>query len=55
MSGVVMEDGTQFERCNGCAAWVDIDALRYERPSLLHKYGRDLCGKCAAPAPGIAP
>jgi len=29
MAGVIMEDGTQYERCNCCGEWVDIMYLAY--------------------------
>ena len=46
MSGVIDTDGTQYERCNGCGDFVNMDKLIYEHPTLLSKYGRDLCRKC---------
>jgi len=46
MSGVIDTDGTQWERCNGCGEFVNMDDLRYEQPSEKFKYGRDLCIKC---------
>jgi hypothetical protein len=48
MSGVVDKNGVQWERCNGCAGWVNINQLRYEKPSEKYQYGRDLCPRCAA-------
>lgn len=47
MSGVVDTDGKQYERCNGCGEFVDMDYLHYEQPTEEFKYGRDLCTKCA--------
>lgn len=48
MSGVLTSDGVQYERCNGCGAYVAIEALEYERPSGEYPHGRDLCAECAA-------
>lgn len=58
MSGVIDEDGTQWEHCNGCTGegtedfsergkWVRIEDLTYEKPSEKYPYGRDLCFDCA--------
>jgi hypothetical protein len=46
MSGVIDKDGTQWERCNGCTRYVNIDDLLYDPPSEEFKYGRDLCRVC---------
>lgn len=46
MSGVII-DGQQWERCNGCGEWIEIEKLHYERPSVEHEFGRDLCEACA--------
>lgn len=51
MSGVIMEDGTQWERCNQCGAWVRIQDLCYEYPSPEFTCGRDLCNKCCGCKP----
>jgi len=45
MSGVII-DGVQWEKCNACLAWVRIQDLWYEVPSVAHRYGRDLCAAC---------
>lgn len=47
MSGVIDEDGTQWEHCNACGGWVRIQDLLYEAKSEEHPYGRDLCATCA--------
>lgn len=57
MSGVIDENGVQWEHCHGCLGegtpdysergkWVRIDDLVYERPSIEFPYGRDLCWEC---------
>jgi hypothetical protein len=46
MCGIIDLDGTQWERCNGCGEFVEIDNLKYKEPSPAHPYGLDLCGKC---------
>ena len=47
MSGVICDDGVQWERCNGCGGWSKLDELYYERPNQKHPDGRDLCPRCA--------
>lgn len=47
MSGVIDDDGTQWEHCNNCGKWVKIQNLRYEPKSAEFPSGRDLCKKCA--------
>jgi len=46
MSGVIDEDGQQWEHCNGCTRFVRIEDLGYEQPTARFKYGRDLCPDC---------
>lgn len=46
MSGVIDENGQQWEHCNECGKWVKIQNLRYEQPTHQHEYGRDLCQSC---------
>jgi hypothetical protein len=46
MSGVIDDNGQQWERCNGCVAFVEIETLAYEQPSEEFEYGRDLCENC---------
>lgn len=46
MSGVIDEDGQQWEHCDGCTKFVKIEELLYEQPTGRYKYGRDLCKKC---------
>ena len=46
MSGVIDENGTQWEKCNRCLQFVDINELCYEQPSEQYEYGRDLCPGC---------
>ena len=47
MSGVIDEDGTQWEHCSLCSKFVRIEELKYEEPSINHPYGLDLCNRCA--------
>ncbi len=47
MSGVIDDNGQQWEHCNACYKYVRIDRLMYEPPSSEHEYGRDLCPQCA--------
>lgn len=51
MAGVIDSDGQQWERCNGCTEFVEIERLKYEPPSDEFKYGRDLCPDCAENSP----
>lgn len=46
MSGVVDDNGVQWERCNECSKWVRYEELRYKEPSAEHQHGRDLCPRC---------
>ncbi len=46
MSGVIDENGQQWEHCSHCSRWVKIQNLRYEQPSPKHEYGRGLCNRC---------
>lgn len=68
MSGVIDENGQQWERCNGCSRFVRIEELRYCRlpeghPSIrtLHDLGYhrdtklDLCAECAPDEPAVGP
>lgn len=58
MSGVITEDGRQFEHCQGCdgagddysprGRWVEITKLCFEEPTREFRFGRDLCSDCAA-------
>lgn len=45
--GVIDRNGVQWEHCNHCSRMVRLEDLGYERPSELHKCGRDLCVVCA--------
>lgn len=45
MSGVIDENGVQWEHCGVCGEFVDIRTLSYEQPSERFKYGRDI-GPC---------
>jgi hypothetical protein len=47
MSGVIDEDGTQWEHCNICGDFEKIGELRYEQPSERFPHGRDVCRGCA--------
>jgi hypothetical protein len=51
MSGVIDENGQQWERCNECAKFVKIETLRYEQPSTEYPCGRDLCARCGSGKP----
>lgn len=55
MSGVIDDDGQQWERCNGCGEYVPIESLRYEQPSEKFEYGRDLCADCAPDMDPVGP
>lgn len=46
MCGVIDENGVQWERCNVCSNWTDIDSLGYEPPSKKYEHGRDICLDC---------
>ncbi len=45
MSGVI-DNGVQWEHCNGDGKFFRLDDLGYEKPSKKFKYGRMLCVKC---------
>lgn len=45
MSGVIGEDGVQWERANCCGKWVRVERLVYEAPTPQYPFGRDLCAK----------
>ncbi|MGV0986778.1 MAG: hypothetical protein ACOYB2_19700 [Limnohabitans sp.] len=47
MSGVIDENGVQWEHCNVCGAFVRIEELLYEDPTPAHPYGLDVCPTCA--------
>jgi len=46
MSGVILEDGVQWEHCNVCAKWVRLDNLGYMKPSKKNPYGLNICMDC---------
>ena len=46
MSGVVDENGQQWERCDVCRRWIRIEDLVYEGPTEAHPHGRDACTTC---------
>jgi hypothetical protein len=46
MSGVIDKNGQQWERCNRCAGFVEIESLLYEDASEEFDYGRDICSPC---------
>jgi len=48
MSGVIDENGVQWEHCNSCNIFVEIDNLCYapSNPDFW-EYGLDLCHMCA--------
>lgn len=43
MSGVIDDQGRQWERCNECGRFIRIDRLGYEAG---HPHGRDICLNC---------
>ena len=45
--GVIDDNGIQWEKCNSCGEFTKMNLLHYEQPSLLFKYGRDLCNICS--------
>lgn len=47
MSGVIDDNGQQWEHCCSCGKFVKIQKLWYEKPSKQYQYGRDLCNACA--------
>lgn len=51
MSGVILDDGVQWEHCNVCAGWVRLEDLGYEPPTPAFTYGRDICIKCTNALP----
>ena len=53
MAGVIDEHGVQWEHCSQCAKWIRLENLGYEKPSLAHPHGRDLCMQCTNLAPDI--
>lgn len=46
MSGVIDENGQQWERCNRCAGFTKFEDLQYEERSEQFEYGRDICPSC---------
>jgi hypothetical protein len=48
MSGVIDDNGIQWEHCNSCGKFVEIDHLFYEYPNNVNLNGRDLCEDCCA-------
>lgn len=47
MSGVILEDGTQYERCNQCEEYVEIQALHYSASPKWPEHEKvDVCPKC---------
>ena len=46
MSGVIDENGVQWEHCTECLGWVRYEDLKYEAPTTQHPHGRDLCPRC---------
>lgn len=51
MSGVIDENGVQWEHCTACAKFVKIDDLGYEPPLKATPCGRDLCLSCVNKLP----
>ena len=43
MSGVVMENGQQWERCNICGEYVKFEKLKYIPKSKKYPIGADSC------------
>src|SRR6185369_12352940 len=50
MSGVIDENGVQWQHCHICRGWVRIQDLLYEEPSDAHPYGRDIGPCCKSKA-----
>jgi hypothetical protein len=48
MSGVIDNNGQQWEHCGVCGQFEKIQMLKYEPPSDRFEYGRDICQCCAA-------
>ena len=46
MSGVIDENGTQWEHCNLCGEFVKLPELGYEKPTKRWPYGRMVCIQC---------
>jgi len=46
MSGIIDNNGVQWEHCTVCGTMVRLDDLGYEPPSEQHKHGRDICLSC---------
>lgn len=46
MCGVIMEDGTQYERCNWCGEFTKLDEMFYMQPTPKYEHGLDLCENC---------
>jgi hypothetical protein len=60
MSGVIGDDGVQWERCNQCAGWERFELLAYAEPNpalpMPSWYAKDpsradICQKCMAGIP----
>ena len=46
MSGIIDDAGVQWEHCNICTKFVQLDRLGFEHPSPDYQYGRMVCIKC---------
>ena len=53
MSGVIDENGIQWEHCNCCSKFARLDNLGYEPPTTEFKHGRDICLACTNKHPNI--
>lgn len=46
MSGVIDDNGQQWEHCNICNKFIEIEKLYYIQPTVDHPYGLDACRGC---------
>lgn len=46
MSGVIDDNGVQWEHCNDCGKFVRLTNLGYLKPSEAYPHGKDLCVRC---------
>jgi hypothetical protein len=54
MSGVIDDNGQQWEHCNSCGEFKRFpENLGYEPPTPQYQYGRMLCIKCANTSPNL--
>lgn len=53
MSGVIDENGQQWEHCNVCGKFVKLQNLGYDPPSVDYPHGRDICITCTNVSPRL--